>query len=214
MTLLFHLLAWPVALVLRLYGLLVRASCRLVVEGGEPPGPAVYVNWHRHLPYLVAHHGAARRWMMVSGAAYMAPIAAWCRVEGLHLVRGASGEGGRRALAALEEALRRGESVVLAVDGPAGPAFVAKPGCVELARRAGVPLVPVAVTATRALAPKGRWDGMAIPLPFGTIRLAVGAPVDCTTGGVEALCGRVAAALDALEPDRPRLPATEAGRGP
>ena len=49
-----------------------------------------------------------------------------------------------RTVEDLPRPLRRGESAVLAVDGPAVPPFRVKRGCVELARSAAVPIIPVA----------------------------------------------------------------------
>src|SRR4051812_45955521 len=76
-----NLLGFPVGLFLALRSWMVTWTSRVEItgEGATHTGPAIYVNWHRHLPYLIAHHGAHRRWMMVREAPYMAPIAAWCR---------------------------------------------------------------------------------------------------------------------------------------
>ena len=139
--------------------------------------------------------------MMVSQATRMAPIAAWCTGVGLKLVRGASGAGGRAALGVLAEALRRGESVVLAVDGPAGPPFRVKPGCLELARDVGVPLIPVGYHSRWGRAVPGRWDHSLLVTPFDRVVFEFGAPIDPRGGGSDAaLLARVGAALNALDP--------------
>ncbi len=177
--------AW--ALTARPIGLAFAAASRLVLRtsavsvggpGAVHDGPAVYVNWHRHLPFLIVHHGQSRRWMMVSGAPYMGSIARWCELSGLRVVRGATGERGREALAACEAVLRRGESVVLAVDGPAGPPFVVKPGCVDLARAAAVPIIPVAYRSRRGHTVHARWDRMLLVSPFDAITVEYGEPLD------------------------------------
>src|SRR5205085_9271262 len=123
-------IAWPVGLFWWIYFALVRATSRIEVGDPEPAGAAIYVNWHRHQGYIVPFHGSRRRWMMVSPAPPLAPIAVLCRLVGLRIARGASGQSGARsALGALERALAAGDSVSIAVDGPAGPAFKAKRGC-------------------------------------------------------------------------------------
>ncbi len=173
------LLAWPFGLFLALWFRLIRWTS--VIEERGPgaafSGPAVYVNWHRHLPYLIVHHGERGRWMMVSRAPYMEPVALWCRLMGLRLSRGATGDAGREALAELRESLQRGDSVVLAVDGPAGPAFQVKPGCVKLARSTGVPIIPVAYHSRRGREVTRRWDRMLLVRPFDRIVLEYGNPL-------------------------------------
>ncbi|MGE5321871.1 MAG: DUF374 domain-containing protein [Actinomycetota bacterium] len=128
--------------------------------GAGHSGAAVYVNWHKYVPFLCIHHGQHRRWLLMSSAPYLEPIAMWCRWMGLTVIRGAPGERSRESLGRLLEALKAGHSVVLAADGPAGPGFRAKTGCVELARAAGVPVIPVACRSQKGKANKKRWDQM------------------------------------------------------
>jgi lysophospholipid acyltransferase (LPLAT)-like uncharacterized protein len=108
-----------------------------------PDGPVIFVNWHRYQAFLIPHHGAHRRWMLVSPAAPPAPVARFSLLCGLNLVRGASGDRGKQALEELAQVLSAGHSITLAVDGPAGPRFRAKRGCADLAIRTGFPVVPV-----------------------------------------------------------------------
>src|SRR5690349_17406438 len=100
--------------------------------------------------------------------------------------------------------MRDGASVTLAVDGPAGPAFVVKPGCVELALRTGRRIVPVAYRGAGTVSIPGRWDRMLLALPFGRITLAFGDPIDVSTLSHEEAILAVDAALDALDPDGSR----------
>jgi lysophospholipid acyltransferase (LPLAT)-like uncharacterized protein len=149
----------------------------------------------------MAIHGRARRWMMMLGAPYTAPIAAWAHCLGLRLIRGATGSGGKEALEMLRLPLAQGESVVLAVDGPAGPAFTVKPGCVLLARTAGVPIIPVAYTSRRQRTVTARWDRMSVVFPFDDINVLFGEPVRVEEGTpVEAALQRVRDDLLALDP--------------
>jgi len=128
--------------------------------GATYSGPAVYVNWHKYVPFLCIHHGQHRRWLLMSSAPYLEPIAMWGRWMGLTVVRGAPGERSRESLGRLLAALRSGHSVVFAADGPAGPGFRAKAGCIELARAAGVPVIPVACRSSKGKANMKRWDQM------------------------------------------------------
>lgn len=63
-----RMVAPPVAAVLLLRSKLeLRTSAIFVVgRGADYAGPAVYVNWHQYLPFLCAHHGQYRRWLLMS----------------------------------------------------------------------------------------------------------------------------------------------------
>lgn len=186
------ILQWPIALAWSLLAWTIRTTSRVTVQGAAAEGAAVYVNWHRYQSFLIPFHGSHRRWMLVSPSPRLEPVARFCKMMGLRLVRGASGERGAQAREALKSLLERGESVVLAVDGPAGPVFSAKKGCVELATAASVPIVPVAYRCSRAHEFAWRWDRTLMPLPFGRIEIVYGAPMRPDN------VGEVEAALNAL----------------
>jgi lysophospholipid acyltransferase (LPLAT)-like uncharacterized protein len=171
--------SWPVAAYLYVRSALVRWTSRMSVEGpgADYPGAAVYVNWHSHLPWLCVQHGQRQRWLMVSPAPYMMPIARWCEWCGLRLVEGASGQQGREAAAQLDACLRRGESVFIAVDGPAGPIFKVKRGCIDIARAAGVPVIPVGYSIRRGKPNRKRWDLQLMPALCDEIHVRFGAPL-------------------------------------
>lgn len=145
--------------------------------GAKVLGPAIYVSWHADLPLLVDHFGARHACMMISGAPYMRPIRRLCSRLGMRLVVGTSGAGGQAALEALAVRLREGADVYLSVDGPAGPAFRVKPGCVRLAKETGRPIVPVAVRSRRPLPLPGRWDGMVLHLPCNALEVVHAPPL-------------------------------------
>lgn len=192
-----YALEWPLALFAASLAWLVRFTSRVEPPASEPQGPAIYVNWHRYQSFLIAYHGQRRRWMLVSPVPQLEPIARFCKLMGLRLVRGASGERGREALEELKTILVNGDSVSIAVDGPRGPAFHAKRGCVDLARAAGVPIVPIAYRCSRAHEFRWRWDQTLMPLPFARIEILCGAPITATRTDDEVL-GAVEAALNAL----------------
>jgi lysophospholipid acyltransferase (LPLAT)-like uncharacterized protein len=75
------------------------------------------------------------------------------------------------------DALKRGNSVVLAADGPAGPPFRAKSGCIDLARSAGVPIIPVAYRSRKGKSNLKRWDQFYTIGMFDQIEVWYGAPV-------------------------------------
>jgi lysophospholipid acyltransferase (LPLAT)-like uncharacterized protein len=67
-----------------------------------------------------------------------------------------------------------GFSPIVTPDGPFGPAHVAKPGALIVARESGLPLLPWALSVRPAIRLTGRWDRQFLPLPFCRIRLRAG----------------------------------------
>ena len=181
------ILQWPIGIAWALLAWTIRATSRVTVDGKPPDGAAVFVNWHRYNPFLLAFHGAHRRWTLVSPSPRLEPVARYCKLMGLRLVRGASGERGAQAREELKSLLLRGESVTIAVDGPAGPLYRAKKGCVEIATAASVPIVPIAYRCSFAHEFAWRWDRMLLPLPFGRIEIVYGHPIQIAAGDPDAL---------------------------
>ena len=70
-----------------------------------------------------------------------------------------------------------GFSPIVTPDGPFGPAHVAKPGALIVARESGLPLLPWALTVSPTIRLTGRWDRQYLPLPFCRIRLRAGEPI-------------------------------------
>lgn len=62
------------------------------------------------------------------------------------------------------------------VDGPVGPARVAKKGSIIIARDTGVPLVPITWGADRCWT-LNSWDQHLIPKPFAHVVLHYGDPI-------------------------------------
>jgi lysophospholipid acyltransferase (LPLAT)-like uncharacterized protein len=121
----------------------------------------------------------------------------------------ARGSSSRGATALLRELIRRargGEPIAVLLDGPRGPAGVAKPGAVALARATGARLVPIGIAAAPAVR-FGSWDRTVLPLPFARVRIEFGAPLavprDASTEALES-------ARAALERELHRLDAAAA----
>ena len=99
--------------------------------------------------------------------------------------RGSSSRGGSAALRGLVRQLSEGVTVSVVVDGPRGPARVAKTGIISLGRLVDAPIQPVAFSARPALR-LGSWDRSLIPLPFARVVCAFGKPLPVTPGGDDA----------------------------
>ncbi len=84
---------------------------------------------------------------------------------GIQTVEGSSSKGGANALRAMLKALKNGESIGITPDGPRGPRMRASSGVVNVAKMAGVPVIPCAF-GTRSRKHLGSWDRFCIAFPF------------------------------------------------
>ncbi len=96
---------------------------------------------------------------------------------GYGTARGSSSRGGARAILQLKRDMARGRPAAFTLDGPRGPARVAQPGAVWLARATGNPVLPFHVEASRSWTARS-WDRTQVPKPFSTVALAMGDPLD------------------------------------
>jgi len=96
---------------------------------------------------------------------------------GFGTARGSSSRGGVKALLQLTRVIAAGKPAGFTVDGPRGPARVAQPGALWLAKATGHPVLPFHLEASRHWT-LGSWDRTQIPKPFTTVALAVGEPFD------------------------------------
>ena len=95
---------------------------------------------------------------------------------GFEVARGSTSRGGRRALVQLRHAMSACKPAGFAVDGPRGPARVAQPGAVWLARLTGNPILPFHFEADRSWN-LSSWDRGQVPKPFSHVALAIGEPI-------------------------------------
>lgn len=90
--------------------------------------------------------------------------------------RGSSSRGGSAALRQMVRLVANGTTASVLVDGPRGPARVAKTGIVSLARMTGRPIQPVAFSARPAIR-LSSWDQSLVPFPFARVVVAYGEPI-------------------------------------
>ena len=95
---------------------------------------------------------------------------------GYGTARGSSSRGGRKALLQLRRDMAAGKPAGFTIDGPRGPARVAQPGAVFLAKLTGNPVLPFHLEADRHWT-AGSWDRTQIPKPFATVAIAMGPPI-------------------------------------
>jgi len=148
---------------------------------GAVPGPGIYAFWHgRQLALVKA--------IPVKGLVVLTSLSRDGELQsrilrrfGLEVVRGSSSRGGLGGLLALGRGLKAGRSVGMAVDGPRGPVYSAKPGAVALASRTATPIIPLGACFQKRWELTRAWDRFQIPKPFTIAWVALGAPIHIPT---------------------------------
>jgi lysophospholipid acyltransferase (LPLAT)-like uncharacterized protein len=95
---------------------------------------------------------------------------------GYGTARGSSTRGGGRALAEMAQCLDNGLEVAFTIDGPRGPAYIAKPGAVTLARHTGQAILPFHIAVEKCIE-LSSWDRLKIPLPFKRALVLIAEPI-------------------------------------
>jgi lysophospholipid acyltransferase (LPLAT)-like uncharacterized protein len=89
---------------------------------------------------------------------------------GCRVVRGSTRRGGARALLQVtRSAQATTDPVGIVVDGPLGPAGVAKPGAVLCGLRSGRPVLPLGVASRWKIRFPRTWSGLFLPVPFSSV---------------------------------------------
>ena len=123
-------------------------------------------------------------------------IAGIIRRFGYGTARGSTSRGARRALLQLRREMASGKAAAFTVDGPRGPARVAQPGAVWLAKATGNPVVPFHLEADRAWTMKS-WDRTQVPKPFARVAVAIGEPFEVPADADETAIESARSGLDA-----------------
>ena len=176
-----HLLCWTIHRYIRF----VHATNRWQVDGGERPlalrrqGRAfVLAFWHGRLLLIpMAWQRLAPMHMLISAHRDGRIIADAVSYFGVQSIAGSTRRGGSAALRAMLRRLHAGDCVGVTPDGPRGPAMQASSGIIDLARRAGVPILPVTYATSRRRLLKS-WDCFHVALPFGRGVFLWGEPID------------------------------------
>jgi hypothetical protein len=121
---------------------------------------------------------------------------------GYGTARGSTSRGARKALLQLTRDMAAGKPAGFTIDGPRGPAKVAQPGAVWLAKATGNPVLPFHLEADRYWTVNS-WDRTQIPKPFATVAITMGEPFavpdDADAAAIEAARISLEARLAALE---------------
>jgi lysophospholipid acyltransferase (LPLAT)-like uncharacterized protein len=162
-----------------------------VAASGRPP---IMAFWHGRI--LPATYYFRRRGIVVITSENFDGewIAGIIRRFGYATARGSTSRGARKALRQLTRDMAAGRPAAFTLDGPRGPARIAQPGAVWLAKVTGNPVVPFHIETDRHWTLRS-WDRTQIPKPFATAAIAIGEPLDVPPGADEAVIENARAAL-------------------
>ena len=169
------------------YMFLVTRTARWYIEGHErvqeardSRRPILWTAWHGQMMGLMAY-GLRYATHVDSGAVVVGDerhdvLGAMNRNYGVKNffvdMEGNPMAAGRVVLQVIRE-MKQGREIVIAPDGPDGPAYLQKEGTNFLARKARAAIIPCGIW-TRAAYHLNRWDHYMIPYPFARFYMSVG----------------------------------------
>ena len=95
---------------------------------------------------------------------------------GFNPIFGSSSRGGASAIKEMVKAIQNGSDMGIVPDGPRGPRHRLQLGVIELARRTGNPILPLAFSASKKKIFK-TWDRFLLPYPFSKGVFVWGGPI-------------------------------------
>jgi lysophospholipid acyltransferase (LPLAT)-like uncharacterized protein len=155
--------------------------------------------WHRHLLLMPYAYRGKRISVLVSQSKDGELIARTVARLGIDSSRGSSSRGGIAGMRSLLRRAAEGWDIAFTPDGPRGPLREVQPGVILAAASTGLPILPVAIAASRAKL-LGSWDRFMIPLPFSTVHIVYGEPLIVERrGNLEAAAAELKGRLAAVE---------------
>lgn len=133
----------------------------------------IYAVWHNQQMFLLYPYKYQKVCALISlsdDGEYMARVLPRFKMKA---VRGSTSKGGFRALRSLIDIAQAGYHPMLTPDGPRGPIYKVQPGILFLAKKTGLPILPIGTALSHKFLARS-WDKMRIPLPFGKTALTYG----------------------------------------
>lgn len=174
--------------ILYLFSILVYRTCRFHISGVDQiermlksGKPVIVTSWHGMTMMII---GYMRKKMDLSSFVGIIPddyrgdtLEVFGRKLGVEPIAlnlsGDSTLGSGRKLVSLVRKISSGKNMLIHPDGPAGPAYVVKPGVSFLAKKTGVAILPLGCYCRHAYHVP-RWDRYTLPFPFSKVHIQVG----------------------------------------
>lgn len=162
---------------------LCKATMRIEYRGREvldrlraEPGHYILAFWHSRFAMMPYVYPGGRITVLSSTHRDSELLARILLRFGLDLSKGSSTRGGVQGMRDILRKVRSGFDVGFTPDGPKGPRRRVKMGVVTTARLTGLPIVPVAFSASPARRLR-TWDGTLLPRPFTRGLFLYGEPI-------------------------------------
>jgi lysophospholipid acyltransferase (LPLAT)-like uncharacterized protein len=186
-------IAWAVAGVYRAYYATLRLHAVMpdgtvvTTPSAYPYGPEVFALCERDALAFGGVLSGRRFAVLVAPGRDGDRATALLEAMSCRVIRGASRRGGAEALRAVVQLLREApEPLGLVVDGPLGPAGIAKRGAVVCALETGRPLRALGAAARHGFVFPGTWSGIYLPLPFTRLVIIIDdVPLAGTASGAD-----------------------------
>lgn len=140
--------------------------------------PVIFAIWHGDELAILGHYRRYSVATMTSTSKDGELMYQVLKLMGIESSRGSSTRGGVGALKGLIRLAKTGRIPLIPVDGPRGPIHRVKPGIFELSRALGAKIIPAGVACSRAKVFEKSWNKSYLPLPFSTLQLVWGEPLD------------------------------------
>ena len=172
--------------------------------------PCIYAMWHAHQCCVHGFPDRPNCNVLVSRSRDGQIIGDVVEKWGFKVIHGSKGKKGSvEATLQMIHALEHGECCAIMVDGPKGPAKVVKDGAIKIAKKAGVPIVPVFWYSPNLTFLKfPSWDGFRIPFFWTKLINIYGEPIyvdaDNDKAQDEEVRLKVQRSLEKLEKEAPK----------
>ena len=184
----------------------LRATVRLRHHGDErmrewerDGAHFILAFWHRHLLLMPYAYRGKRISVLVSQSKDGELIARTVARLGIDSSRGSSSRGGIAGMRSLLRKAAEGWDIAFTPDGPRGPLREVQPGVILAAASTGLPILPVAIAASRAKLLRS-WDRFIVPLPFSTVHIVYGEPLAVERrGNLDAAADELKRRLEGVE---------------
>ena len=166
-----HILPYLIFVIYRLYTSTVRYK-----EDPMPVDePGIFAHFHQDELVLIALRRNTKMCVMTSTSTDGQMMTRCLQLMGYHCVRGSASRGGAKALIELIHFLNKNSlNAVMAVDGPRGPIYKVKMGVIILAKRTGMPIIPVRTKPLTAFCFSKSWNKALLPKLFTKVDVHFG----------------------------------------
>jgi lysophospholipid acyltransferase (LPLAT)-like uncharacterized protein len=185
---------------------LIGGSLRLEVSGWEQyatdDSKLIFCGWHGKSLIFASYFRKRGYWVIISNSNDGDIQNEVFTRMGYQTIRGSTGRGGVRAALQGVKALKAGGTMAITPDGPRGPSGQVQGGVMLMAQKSGAALVPVGLSAKRAIYVKS-WDKYMLPAPFSAARMVFGEPLlipdDADEATVEEIRMKLESEINRLE---------------